>query len=245
MDQRFQKWEKWLETIREEVMDLVRSRHIFWKLGNVVKNNVKIQKPNSFYEFAGKTYFAYALMGIRRQIKPHKDSISFAGLLQEIIEMPYVLSRARFVALYETSARFEAGHDFAQFARKDAEYIDPNLVQQDLDKLKKLGREVEVFADKQIAHCDKRLEKKFRKFEDDASDNKQSPINVPSFGELDVCIDFLAELTEKYWLLFKAESLVDLLAMPTVDYWDEIFRQPWIRTDTPDKSIDSDPLGMY
>ena len=237
MDQKFEKWEKWLETIRYEVMDLVRSKHIFWKLGNIVKNNPKIQKPNSFYEFSGKTYFAYALMGIRRQIKPHKDSISFAGLLQEIIEMPYVLSRARFVALYETNARFEAYHDFMQFARKDAEYIDSNLVQRDLDKLKKLGREVEVFADKQIAHCDKRLEKKFRKFEDDASANKQPPINV--------CIDFLAELMEKYWLLFKAEALVDLLVMPTVDYWDEIFRQPWIPPDTPDKSIDPDPLGMY
>ena len=35
MDQRFQKWEKWLETIHEEVIDLVRSKHIFWKLGDI------------------------------------------------------------------------------------------------------------------------------------------------------------------------------------------------------------------
>ena len=244
MDQKYRDWKEWLETIRKEVMDLVHSKYIFWKLGDIVKSNPKIQKPNSFYEFAGKTYFAYALMGIRRQIKPHRDSISFAGLLQEIIEMPCVLSRERFVALYETSARFEADHDFAQYSRKNAEHIDPNLVQRDWKKLKKLGREVEVFTDKQIAHCDKRLEKKHRKFEDDASDNKQPPINVPSFGELDDCIDFLAELTEKYWLLFTAET-IDLLVMPIVDHWDEIFRQPWIPSDAPNKPIDSDPLEMY
>ena len=228
MDQRFQKWEKWLETIRYEVMDLVRSKHIFWKLGDIVKNNPKIQKPNLFYKFAGDTYFAYAVMGIRRQIKPHKDSISFAGLLPEMVETPCVLSRERFVALYEKDSQYEANHDFGQFAREDAEYIDPDVVQQDLEKLKELGDEVIALADKQIAHYDKQPVKK-----------------VPSFGKLDACIDFLAELTEKYWLLFKAESLVDLLVMPTVDYWDEIFRQPWIPTDTPNKSTDPDPLGMY
>ncbi|MCY4566722.1 MAG: hypothetical protein OXD49_00310 [Candidatus Poribacteria bacterium] len=228
MDQRLKKWEKWLEAIRYEVMDLVRSKHIFWKLGDIVKNNPKIQKPNSFYKFAGDTYFAYGVMGIRRQIKPHRNSISFAGLLHEIVKTPYILSRERFVALYERNSHYEANHDFGQFAREDAEYIDPNKVRRDLDKLKKLGRAVEVFADKRIAHYDKQLVE-----------------NVPSFGELDDCINFLAELTEKYWLLFKAETLVDLLVMPIVDNWEEIFRQPWIPPDTSDKSIDPDPLGMY
>lgn len=229
MDQKFEKWERWLETIRVEVTDLVRSKHIFWKLGDIVKNNPKIQKPNSFYKFAGDTYFAYAVMGIRRQIKPHKDSVSFAGLLQEIIEMPCVLSRKRFVALYERDAQFEANHDFTEFAQGNAEHIDPNKVQQDLDKLKKLGREVEPFANKRIAHYDKQLVE-----------------NVPSFGELDACIDFLAELTEKYWLLFKAVDIRnDWVPTPIEDHWEEIFRQPWIPPDTPDKSINPNPLGMY
>lgn len=228
MDQRLKKWEKWLETIRYEVMDLVRSKHIFWKLGDVVKNNPKIQKPNSFYKFVGETYFAYAAMGIRRQIKPHKDSISFTGLLQEIVKTPYILSRERFVTLYERDSQYEANHDFGQFAREDAEHINPDVVQQDLDQLKTLGDEVITLTDKQIAHYDKQPVKK-----------------VPSFGELDDCIDFLAELTEKYWLLFKAEALVDLLVMPIVDHWEEIFRQPWIPPNAPNKPIDPDPLGMY
>ena len=149
-------------------------------------------------------------MGVRRQIKHQKGSISIAGLLQEIVETPCVLSRER-------------------FARADAKNVDAYIVQQDLHKLKKLGHEVENFADKRIAHYDKRLIE-----------------NVPSFGELDTCIHFLAELTEKYWLMFKSVDIRnDWVPTPIEDYSVEIFRQPWIPPGTPNKSIDIDPLGMY
>ena len=228
MDQKFEKWERWLEIIRKEVMDLVRSKHIFWQLGDIVKNNPEIQKPNSFYKFVGETYFAYAVMGIRRQIKPHRDSISIVGLLKEIVEMPCILSRERFVGLYESNAQYEANHDFAQFARADADYIDIALVQQDLGKLEKLGSAVEHLADRRIAHYDKRPAVK----------------QVPSFGELNECIDYLADLTERYWLLFTAKTIA-LLVMPIVDNWEEIFRQPWIPPNEPYKSGNPDPLGMY
>ena len=38
------------------------------------KNNPKIQKPNSFYQFIGDTYFAYGVIGVRRQIRDHSSS---------------------------------------------------------------------------------------------------------------------------------------------------------------------------
>ena len=117
-----------LKLSARKVIELVRSKHIFWQLGDIVKNNPEIQKPNSFYKFVGETYFAYAVMGIRRQIKPQRDSISLVGLLKEIVEMPCILSRERFVGLYKSNAQYEANHDFAQFARADADYIDPALV---------------------------------------------------------------------------------------------------------------------
>ena len=205
MDQKFQKWGKWLETIRYEVTDLVRSKHIFWKLGDIVKNNPKIQKPNSFYKFAGDTYIAYSVMGVRRQIKYSRQSVSFVRLLEEIRKNPCVLSR------------------------ENIEHFDPNIAQQDWNKLKFLGGKFEEFADKRIAHYDKRLIE-----------------NVPSFGELDACIDFLAELTEKYWLLLKSADISnDWISTPVEDFWEEIFRQPWIPPNTPYKSEDQDPLRMY
>ena len=133
------------------------------------------------------------------------QSISFTRLLKQVKEHPCVLSR------------------------ENAEHFNPNIAQQDLDKLEDLGGKLEEFADKRIAHYDRQLVE-----------------NVPSFGELDACIDFLAELTEKYWLLFKAVDIRnDWVPTPIEDYWEEIFRQPWIPPDTPNKSIDPDPFGMY
>ena len=229
MDQKFDKWKEWFEDIGSEVRHLVRNKHIFWKFGSIVKNNPDIQKPNSFYTFVGDTYFAYCVISVRRQIKSN-DRRSFARLLKEIIETPSVLSRKRFVAMYGKDAEYEANYDFSQFAQGNAEHIDPDIVKQDFAKLNELSSPIiERFTDKRIAHYDKW---------------SMCAEDVPSFGELNACIDFLAELTKKYWLLFDS-SAKDILLMPLNDCWEEIFRQPWIPSNTPNKPIDPDPLGMY
>ena len=211
MNERFAKWNRWLEIIYDQVTDLDVYRHIFWEVQNIIKNNQRIQKPSSFYTFLGTSYVALAVMGVRRQIKQGRQSIAFARLLQEIIDTPHVLSRERFVALYTGSVVSHfADRDFDQFSGNGKEHIDPNIVKQDLEKLKKLGLKCEEFADKRIAHYDER-----------------APSNLPTFNELDACIDYLEELLKKYWLLFRAAALLSVL--PTWQYdWKEIFQEPWL-----------------
>jgi hypothetical protein len=211
MNERFAKWNRWLDIIYAQVTDLAVYRHIFWEVQNIIKNNPNIQKASSFYTFLGTSYVALAVMGVRRQLKQDKQSISFVRLLQEIIETPHVLSRKRFVALYTGSV---VGHladrDFDQFSGNGKEHIDPNIVKQDLEKLRELGLKCEEFADKRIAHYD-----------------QQAPKNLPTFNELDACIDYLEELLKKYWLLFRAVALLSVL--PTWQYdWTEIFQEPWL-----------------
>lgn len=99
MEQRIEKWNKWLEKIDQDVSFLLSNRSIFRKVQKIVDNNPKIQSPNVFYAFLADTYVAFAAMAVLRQLKFHRDSISFAGLLQEIIETPYVLSRAGYATL--------------------------------------------------------------------------------------------------------------------------------------------------
>ena len=84
MNERFAKWNRWLDIIYDQVTDLAVYRHIFWEVQNIIKNNQRIQKPSSFYTFLGTSYVALAVMGVRRQIKQDRQSISFARLLQEI-----------------------------------------------------------------------------------------------------------------------------------------------------------------
>lgn len=240
MDQRFAKWDGWLCTIYHEVQELVVNQQTYSKVWSMVNQNPKIQKPNSFYKFLDDTYAAYSISGIRRQIKPEKNrkarkggkarkyNISFVELLEEIIETPDVLSRKRFASLYQSIEQNfgpeimqqVVNHAYQQFAAAGMEHIDPNIVQQDLKELKALGDKIEQYADRRIAHRDKRASR------------------IPTFGEVDACINCLKKLTIKYWLLFRAEDLSNCFVPQQLaaDYWEEIFSQSWILPDDSDTS---------
>lgn len=201
------------------------NRHIFWEVQAIIKNNPNLEnyKPNWFNVFFGQTYFDYAVSAIRRQVKHQKDSFSLAGLLEDIIRTPSVLSRKQFVQrfVYLHPADEKLANDLfdEKFAGKCAGHIDPVIVCQDLKKLKVLSKTVEDFADKRVSHRDKR-----------------EPIDIPTFNALNDCIDYLAELIQKYYLLVKAVDLGDDLSVDFTDDWRGIFCQPWIVRDTPDAS---------
>ena len=108
MDQKFEKWNKWICTIYEDVVKLVEHQQIFGKVQDIIKANPEIQKPNEFYRFLEDTYGAFIAIGIRRQIKPQKGG-SLVGLLEDIRENPSVLPRSRFVELY--SASMQSGRE--------------------------------------------------------------------------------------------------------------------------------------
>ncbi len=211
MENKFNKWNKWLDVIYLEITRLSVNRNIFWEVQNIIKNNPKIQKPSSFYEFLGSTYVISALMGVRRQIKIDEDSISFAKLLKEICDTPEILSRNRFVALYKGCAvEHLANKHFDKFAGKVGSHVDPDLIRLKLEELKIKARKCEKYADQRIAHFDKGVIK-----------------NVPTFKELDDCIDFLEELLKMCYRLFRAVSLTSILPVYQYD-WKVIFREPWL-----------------
>lgn len=226
MDQKFEKWEKeGLDEIRKDFEEALFNRHIFWEVQAIIRNNPNLEnyKPNRFNKFLGQAYFDYAASAIRRQIKHQKVSFSLAGLLEDIIRTPSVLSRKRFVQrfVYLHPADEKRANDLfdEKFAGKCAEHIDPVIVCQDLNKLKVLSKTVEDFADKRVSHRDKR-----------------EPIDKPTFNDLNDCIDCLAELIQKYYLLVKAVDLGDNLSVDFTNDWKGIFHEQWIVRDTPDAS---------
>lgn len=215
MDRIFNKWIKWLDIIYKEITSLSVNRHIFWEVQEIIKKNKKIQKPSSFYEFLGSAYASLSVMGIRRQVKIDKQSISFARLLDQIAKTPGTISRQRFLALYGTDpTMIEIGErDFNKFSDRSGRHIDPNIVTADLRLLRTKASRCERFADMRVAHFDKRALK-----------------NPPIFNDLDECIDYLEQLLKKYTLIFRATCLASVL--PTWQYdWKEIFLFPWIEMD--------------
>ena len=220
MDPKFEKWERWLETIYKDFREVFFNKHIFWEIQAIIRNNPNLEnyKPNWFNVFLGQSYFDYAVSAIRRQIKNQKDSILLARLLEEIIRTPSVLSRKqfveRFVFLHPADEKRANALFDEKFAGECPEHIDPIIVHQDLCKLKSLSRTVEDFADKRVAHRD-----------------KKESINTPTFNALDSCIDCLAELIKKYYLLVKAVDLGNNLSIDFTDDWQGIFHQPWVLPD--------------
>ena len=236
---RLQKWLRWMEVIRNEVDGLLRDTSMFWEVQDIIRANLRIQKPSTFYRYLGRTYLSHALASLRRQIRPNKDSISLIGLLDDIAKNPEQLSRSYYRSLcshpdgpnicqIESEGRTtlaETGitdssqlkklinmDDFAQYADASGKHVCPQMVKADRDGLKSAVEACEGFADKRIAHWDK----------DELED-------VPTFGELDECIKLLDKTYVKYHVLFYAEWMDTL--MPTYQYnWKTVFIEPWIKT---------------
>ena len=211
---KLQKWLKWMETIHNEIRALVLDANIFCEVREIINRNSRLQKPTSFYGYLADSYISHSIASIRRQIKPHRDSISFVGLLEEIAHNPEELSRSYFESFYPNS---EFGDlmkneidDFAQYADPSDTHVCAEMVKDDIDKLKEAANPCEEFADRRIAHHDMR-----------------GPISVPTFDEIGHCIKLLDKLYVKYHLLFYNEGMNTV--MPTYQYdWKAIFREPWL-----------------
>lgn len=211
---KLKKWLRWMKVIRKDVGMLLRDTNMFWEVQDIIRANPRIQKPGTFYRYLGRTYLSHALAGLRRQIKPNKDSISLVGLLKELAEIPEELSFKYYCSILSgtTTDQMEAiiKGDFKKYADASGTYVCPQMVKADRDGLKSAVEACEGFADKRIAHWD-----------------KDEPEDVPTFGELDECIKLLDKTYVKYHVLFYAEWMDTL--MPTYQYnWKSVFLEPWL-----------------
>ena len=211
--QKLEKWLKWMQTIHDQILVLAWDANLFWEVQDIIRANSRINKPNVFYRYLGRSYLSHMLMGLRRQIKPQKDSISFAGLLEDIAENPTELSRRYFESLHldsESRNIMKVVDGFAQYAGPSNTHVCPQMVKADLDELRKVVKACEDFADRRIAHHDRR-----------------EPGTVPTFQELDECIKLLGKTYVKYYLLFYNIGIGELV--PPFPYgWKSIFGESWL-----------------
>lgn len=211
MDRKLKKWLEWLKVIHDEIQDIVMAKRDFSEVQNLIKSNPKLHQPSSFYQYLARTYVSHVTIGLRRQLKSDSQSISFARLLTEMIDNPAALSRGYYVGLYRGPVvEGFANQDFNKFADPTANHIKASFVCDDLACLREATKRCEEFADRRVAHRDKR-----------------EPKELPTFSELDSCVELLDKLYVKYHLLFHAQNMVSLLPVRQYD-WKAIFRQPWI-----------------
>jgi len=209
-DKLFMKWDGWLEKIQADIRGLLVSQDIFLEVQKIIRANPRIHTPSLFYKWMAEVYGNNVAVGIRRQQDSDRESVTLRRLLEEIRDNPQVLSRDRYVALYKEGEAEEFGHrDFDKIAGQGRSHIDPAMVINDLEQLEQKTRNVKQYVDRRIAHMDKR-----------------APKGLPTFGEVDECLNLFKQLLEKYLLIFRAATYVIL---PVRDYdWKQIFREPWI-----------------
>jgi len=213
MNPKLSKWLKWLDVIHKDVRNLKVAQRNFWEIQNLIEANKNLHIENDFFRYIAESYVSHAVMSIRRQIKvSDENSISFAKLLQEIIDNPDVLSRNYYVSLYKGSYLEDlADSDFNKFSEPRLECVKASLICTDLQQLKVNATGCEHLADRRIAHIDSRSLKK-----------------SVTFNELDKAIDTMDELFVKYYLLFHAKKMDTVLPVRQYD-WQKIFTIPWIQ----------------
>lgn len=206
---RVQKWLRWLEIIRDEIWRVAEHKYIYEEVGRLIARNQKLHRPSAFYGFLSSTYASSMFMAVRRQLKKGKNGISLAQLLAQVAQEPRLLSRARFVGLYPDATRGCADRDFDVYAGEGGSHVDVKMVKEDISALRRKGLKIERWADKTVAHRD-----------------RKEPSSIPTFSELHDCVDYLAKLFQKYYALFTATHV--MLEPTLLDNWMAIFTVRWL-----------------
>jgi hypothetical protein len=207
---KYNTFKKWFHVIKNETTGLVIYRHVYKEVRAMIDSNPALQIPSSFYDWMHQGYTQVMVMGVSRLIDRRHDSVSFVRLMEEVEQFPEVLSRRRFVGLYPRHMRFMGDRDFNQFAPHNGQHVKASIIRRDRRRLIRAGLQIRKFRHKHIAH---RADRSLRR--------------LPTFQELNHCVDLLEQLLKKYTLLIEAIAMMDVL--PTWQYdWKKVFRIHWI-----------------
>jgi hypothetical protein len=211
-DSKVEKWEKDLDTIKDEVIGLHHNRDVYRTVGRIVDEHGGLP-PTLFFDYAQRTYAVTQQAAIRRQAEVNPARVvSLASMLTEMLKEPERLTRERFVAWYgEDDERWGNQVFDEMFAGDVGDHIDPKVIAVDLAELAKAAESVKRHVDRHVAHTDRR------------------GLKTPTtFGDIDRAIDAIGELFTKYALLLTGASWATL--EPVVQHdWLAVFRQAWIQ----------------
>jgi hypothetical protein len=218
-DSRIDKWIRWLDRIEPEVVDeIATNRALFREVSEVLDANPEIPGSDFFAYWAGN-YGRSQAVAVRRQTDISGQSITLGRLLVEIRANRQLLTRERYVGMYEWGHQSRGDGDFDAFAYLDPENHQPDETGNELserrigDDIERLNNSADVIrhhVDRVIAHADQR-----------------PPPYSPTFADLDEAIDVILELVMRYSQLLTGKGYVTLEATPQFDRLAP-FRVAWI-----------------
>jgi len=149
MTSKIAKWEKWVELACSDCGNLMLCRDMFLDLHNMIAKNEQMQQNDYFHVYMRDTYVAHALMMLRKHKKTSPDSISLTSAVSDMLK--------NIDQLPEKSVAGGLQQAFTLFTDK--------------------AEKIEGFADRVIAHGDRR-----------------APKYIPTYSEIDEAIDSMDQL---------------------------------------------------
>lgn len=163
------------------------------------------------------TFVHSTVLAVRRQVDSDRNSVSIMRFLRELQKYPELISRSYHEALYsrpEYSVDFAlsaARHTYDRYVGPNANVLDVNTIQNEVQRLKTSSEKIHHYADRVVAHYDSR----------------GLTQETPKFDDVSDCLRLIEELVLRYVLLLKGAWQDSLL--PTFQYdWKRVFRLTWI-----------------
>jgi hypothetical protein len=178
----FERWGRWMAIIQQEVWRMHVNRSVWVRFAEVVTANEELrQRSTTFASWATENYIAAQVMAIRRQVDRDSRTVSIIRLLDDIASNPGVITRERFVTVNAGGDTELAAHMWGPLADPTGEYLNAEVVQDDVQQLKNTAQTVQDFGNQRVAHRDQR-----------------EWTEVVTFRDLDECVDGIGRLSEQY-----------------------------------------------
>ena len=196
--------------------------------------NKKLSDEGGFvFEWMAENYVDAALMLLRRELDQQAGTENLRNLLFDMIEHPTIMTRARYLSKWGQEGRWHANRTFDRFKPRqaggdgDADHIDPDIIQVDLDRLVSSAEQLREYAEQTRAHRTPQ-----RKV-DTASVN---------FDAMHKAIAEVRRTVAKYYALLTLKSIAQWEPVPQYDTL-EAFTRPWVVDRTAVEQAAKEPKG--
>jgi AbiU2 len=199
LDEMFARWQQeWVPKIDHSMLQLWYHREVWQQVRDMLtREHERFEGDGTFLGPFTKMYVDSQAITVRRLADRSPDAVSFARLLNQIHDHPSVVSRERFVRTYRDVGGSGwsddyGNEDYDRYAGRGRNELDRPWLDRDLQRLLKDAEKVVDYANRTVAHNDRRA------FEGQVT-----------FAELAQVVDDVRKLWNKYYLLLTGKSQVE------------------------------------
>jgi hypothetical protein len=210
-------WNRWAAAIEQVKVDLqstINDRAVYQGFNEVVRENedwIRQHQGLLFYDFVVRSYVARVALGVRRQVRVKDDAISLVRIMSQMRDCAAQLTLDFYLERFPRNPDYDVPWQEWTFKQisEDGRVASTTIIDAHIGELKRLTTEIEAFADKTLAHRD-----------------KKGYSGKVTFNDLDAAVDALDDIACKYISVLTGKGYSSLQATIVFD-WKRIFRVPW------------------